>query len=238
MEHLLEVKDLSVSYGVVPALRNISFTVDEGEVVALIGPNGAGKTTTMHTISGLLKPKSGNIIYDGEEIGGVEAHKLVKEGISQVPEGRGIFPILTVADNVNIGAYLRKDKEQIREDREWVYSLFPRLEERRNQIGGTLSGGEQQMLAIARALMARPKLLLLDEPSMGLAPIIVEDIFRIIRQINRERNTTILLVEQNAKMALTASSRAYIMEVGQIVNEGKSADLKKDDQIQKSYLGL
>lgn len=238
MEHLLEVKDLSVSYGVVPALRNISFTVDEGEVVALIGPNGAGKTTTMHTISGLLKPKSGNIMYDGGEIGGVEAHKLVKEGISQVPEGRGIFPILTVADNVNIGAYLRKDKEQIREDREWVYSLFPRLEERRNQIGGTLSGGEQQMLAIARALMARPKLLLLDEPSMGLAPIIVEDIFRIIRQINRERNTTILLVEQNAKMALTASSRAYIMEVGQIVNEGKSADLKKDDQIQKSYLGL
>lgn len=238
MEHLLEVKNLSVSYGVVPALRNISFTVDEGEVVALIGPNGAGKTTTMHTISGLLKPKSGNIMYDGGEIGGVEAHKLVKEGISQVPEGRGIFPILTVADNVNIGAYLRKDKEQIREDREWVYSLFPRLEERRNQIGGTLSGGEQQMLAIARALMARPKLLLLDEPSMGLAPIIVEDIFRIIRQINRERNTTILLVEQNAKMALTASSRAYIMEVGQIVNEGKSADLKKDDQIQKSYLGL
>ena len=238
MEHLLEVKNLSVSYGVVPALRNISFTVDEGEVVALIGPNGAGKTTTMHTISGLLKPKSGNIMYDGGEIGGVEAHKLVKEEISQVPEGRGIFPILTVADNVNIGAYLRKDKEQIREDREWVYSLFPRLEERRNQIGGTLSGGEQQMLAIARALMARPKLLLLDEPSMGLAPIIVEDIFRIIRQINRERNTTILLVEQNAKMALTASSRAYIMEVGQIVNEGKSADLKKDDQIQKSYLGL
>ncbi len=238
MEHLLEVKNLSVSYGVVPALRNISFTVDEGEVVALIGPNGAGKTTTMHTISGLLKPKSGHIAYDGGEIGGTEAHKLVRAGISQVPEGRGIFPILTVADNVNIGAYLRKDKEQILEDREWVYSLFPRLEERRNQIGGTLSGGEQQMLAIARALMARPKLLLLDEPSMGLAPIIVEDIFRIIRQINRERNTTILLVEQNAKMALTASHRAYIMEVGQIVNEGKSADLKKDDQIQKSYLGL
>lgn len=238
MEHLLEVKNLSVSYGVVPALRDISFAVDEGEVVALIGPNGAGKTTTMHTISGLLKPKSGHIMYDGGEISGIEAHKLVKEGISQVPEGRGIFPILTVADNINIGAYLRKDKEQIRQDREWVYSLFPRLEERRNQIGGTLSGGEQQMLAIARALMARPKLLLLDEPSMGLAPIIVEDIFRIIRQINRERNTTILLVEQNAKMALTASNRAYIMEVGQIVNEGKSADLKKDDQIQKSYLGL
>ena len=238
MAHMLEVKDLSVSYGIVPALRGISFTVDEGEIIALIGPNGAGKTTTMHTISGLLKPKEGNILYRGKEIGGIEAHKLVKEGISQVPEGRGIFPILTVAENIELGAYLRKDKTKIEADKAWVYSLFPRLEERRNQIGGTLSGVEQQMLAIARALMADPRLLLLDEPSMGLAPIIVEDIFKIIKQINRERNTTILLVEQNAQMALTASNRAYIVEVGQIVNHGVSKELKKDDRIQKSYLGL
>ena len=238
MEHILEVKNLYVNYGVVPALQNISFAVDEGEIVALIGPNGAGKTTTLHTISGLLKPTSGSIFYNGKEIGGMEAHKLVKESISQVPEGRGIFPILTVAENINLGAYLRKDGEGIRKDREWVYSIFPRLKERMNQVGGTLSGGEQQMLAIGRALMARPKVLLLDEPSMGLAPVIVEDIFKIIKKINRENNTTILLVEQNAQMALTVSNRAYVIEVGVIVNEGNSKDLKKDDQIQKAYLGL
>ncbi len=238
MEHVLEVKDLYVNYGVVPALRNISFTVDEGEIVALIGPNGAGKTTTLHTISGLHRPKSGSILYSGKEIGGSEAHKLVKEGISQVPEGRGIFPVLSVSENINLGAYLRKDAEGIRKDKEWVCSIFPRLKERMNQIGGTLSGGEQQMLAIARALMARPKVLLLDEPSMGLAPVIVEDIFTIIKKINRENGTTILLVEQNAQMALTASHRAYVIEVGEIVNAGCSKDLKKDDQIQKAYLGI
>ena len=238
MEKILEVKDLSVSYGVVPALRDISFHVDEGEVVALIGPNGAGKTTTMHTISKLLKPKSGDILYCGKSIINEEAHKLVAMGISQVPEGRGIFQPLTVAENIEIGAYLRKDKQGIKEDREWVYELFPRLKERMKQISGTLSGGELQMLAMARSLMARPKLLLLDEPSMGLAPVIVEDIFHIIKKINRDQHTTILLVEQNAQMALTASNRAYIIEVGQIVREGISAQLKKDDQIQKSYLGL
>lgn len=238
MGHLLEIRDLSVSYGVVPALQGISFTVDEGEVVALIGPNGAGKTTTMHTISGLLKPKGGQILYNGAEIAGKEAHKLVAQGISQVPEGRGIFPVLTVAENISLGAYLRKDKKEIARDREWVYTLFPRLRERVGQIGGTLSGGEQQMLAIARALMARPKLLLLDEPSMGLAPVIVEDIFKIIKKINRERHTTILLVEQNAQMALTASHRAYVIEVGKIINEGTSKVLKQDDRIRKAYLGL
>lgn len=238
MGSVLEVKDLSVNYGVVPALREISFHVDEGEVVALIGPNGAGKTTTMRTVSGLIKPHSGEIRYCGNQIEGKDAYKLVSDGISQVPEGRGIFPILTVAENIEIGAYLRKDKVAIKEDKEWVYQLFPRLKERMKQISGTLSGGELQMLAMARALMARPKLLLLDEPSMGLAPVIVEDIFHIIKQINKQQHTTILLVEQNAQMALTASNRAYIIEVGQIVREGFSKELKNDDQIQKSYLGL
>lgn len=238
MEHILEIEDLSVSYGVVPALRDISFSVNEGEIVALIGPNGAGKTTTMHTISGLIKPKKGVIKYCGREIAGKEAHKLVAEGISQVPEGRGIFPILTVSENIDLGAYLRKDKAEIKRDKEWVYELFPRLKERMHQVGGTLSGGEQQMLAMARALMARPKLLLLDEPSMGLAPVIVEDIFHIIKRINKEQHTTILLVEQNAQMALTASHRAYVIEVGQIINSGYSKELKKDDKIQKVYLGL
>ena len=238
MGHIIEVKDLSVNYGVVPALDSISFTVDEGEVVAIIGPNGAGKTTTMHTISGLLKPKSGEILYCGEAISGVEAHKLVSKGIAQVPEGRGIFPILSVEENLILGAYLRKDKVEIKKDMEWVYSLFPRLEERKNQVGGTLSGGEQQMLAMGRALMARPKVLLLDEPSMGLAPVIVEDIFNIIKKINKDNKTTILIVEQNAQMALTVSHKAYVMEVGHIVNSGLSKELKKDDNIQKAYLGI
>lgn len=238
MGKILEVKDLSVNYGVVPALRDISFHVDEGEVVALIGPNGAGKTTTMHTISKLNKPKSGEILYCGKSIVNEEPHNLVSMGISQVPEGRGIFQPLTVAENIEIGAYLRKDKEGIKRDKEWVYDLFPRLRERMKQISGTLSGGELQMLAMARALMARPKLLLLDEPSMGLAPVIVEDIFHIIKKINKDQHTTILLVEQNAQMALTASTRAYIIEVGQIIREGSSKELKSDDQIQKSYLGL
>jgi len=238
MGHLLEVKNLSVSYGIVPALQNISFHVDEGEIVALVGPNGAGKTTTLHTISGLTKVKSGSILYSDREITGMEAHKLVKQRISQVPEGRGIFANLTVSDNINLGAYLRNDKSEIKKDREMVYELFPRLKERMMQIGGTLSGGEQQMLAMARALMARPKVLLLDEPSMGLAPVIVESIFRTIKKINRENKTTILLVEQNAQMALTAAHRAYVIEVGKIINSGYCVDLKKDDQIQKAYLGI
>ena len=238
MEHILEVKNLSVNYGIVPALRGVSFTVDPGEIVALIGPNGAGKTTTLHAISRLVKCADGDILYHGKSVKNEESHKLVKLGISQVPEGRGIFPNLTVAENISIGAYLRRDSAGIRSDKEWIYKIFPRLKERLSQIGGTLSGGEQQMLAIARALMARPELLLLDEPSMGLAPIVVEEIFRIIKKINRENNTTILLVEQNAQMALTASNRAYVIEVGQIINEGKSKDLKADDQIRKSYLGI
>ena len=238
MGRILEVKNLSVNYGVVPALKEISFHVDEGETVALIGPNGAGKTTTMHTISGLLKPKSGEIEYCGKNIVGPDTYKLVAAGISQVPEGRGIFPTLTVSENIDIGAYLRNDKNSIKEDKEWVYQLFPRLKERMKQISGTLSGGELQMLAMARALMAKPKLLLLDEPSMGLAPVIVEDVFHIIRQINKEQHTTILLVEQNANMALTAANRAYIIEVGQIIREGNAKDLMKDNEIQKAYLGL
>lgn len=238
MQHVLEVKNLHVSYGAVPALRGISFHVDEGEIVALIGPNGAGKTTAMHAISGLLRRSPGSIFFQGADISATEAHKLVKLGISQVPEGRGIFPNLTVLENLNLGTYLRNDKEQIQWDREWVMDIFPRLRERAGQIAGTLSGGELQMLSIARALMARPKLLLMDEPSMGLAPIVVEEIFRTITRLNRENKTTILLVEQNALMALTVSSRAYVLEVGTIATEGRSDDMKRDESIQKAYLGI
>jgi branched-chain amino acid transport system ATP-binding protein len=238
MDHMLEIERLSVSYGVVPALHGISFYVNEGEIVSLIGPNGAGKTTTLHAISGLLKKNKKSVFYQGADVSSIEAYKLVKKGISQVPEGRGIFTNLTVSENINLGAYLRKDKNGINKDREMVYAIFPRLLERRNQIGGTLSGGELQMLSIGRALMARPKLLLLDEPSMGLAPIIVEEIFRIIRQINTENNTTILLVEQNAQMALAVAHRAYVLEVGNIVNDGLSAELQNDDRIKKAYLGM
>ena len=238
MSAILEVRDLVVSYGIVPAIRNVSFTVNEGEIVALIGPNGAGKTTTLHAISGIKKPVSGSILYRGKNIAGMEPHLIVQEKISQVPEGRGIFPSLSVHENILLGAYLRLDKAEIKKDLKWVFEIFPRLEERINQVGGTLSGGEQQMLAIARALMARPSLLLLDEPSMGLAPVIVEDIFTIIQKINRENNTTILLIEQNAKMALSASHRAYVIEIGDIVNSGYSNDLKSDDKIRKAYLGI
>ena len=238
MSAILEVRDLVVSYGIVPAIRNVSFTVNEGEIVALIGPNGAGKTTTLHAISGIKKPVSGSITYRGKNIAGMEPHLIVKEKISQVPEGRGIFPSLSVHENIILGAYLRRDTAEVKKDLKWVFEIFPRLQERINQIGGTLSGGEQQMLAIARALMARPSVLLLDEPSMGLAPVIVEDIFTIIQKINRENNTTILLVEQNAKMALSASHRAYVIEIGDIVNSGFSKDLKSDDKIRKAYLGI
>jgi branched-chain amino acid transport system ATP-binding protein len=238
MEHLLEINKLSVSYNVVPALHDISFYVDKGEIVSLIGPNGAGKTTTLHSISGLLKRNKKSVFYCGEDISNIEAYKLVKKGVSQVPEGRGIFPNLTVAENIQLGAYVRKDLSGIKKDKEKVYELFPRLLERRSQICATLSGGELQMLSIARALMARPLLLLLDEPSMGLAPIIVDEIFKIIKQINSENNTTILLVEQNAQMALEISDRAYVLEVGNIVNEGPAEELERDDRIRKVYLGL
>jgi branched-chain amino acid transport system ATP-binding protein len=238
MEHVLEVKNLHVNYGAVPALRGISFHVDEGEIVALIGPNGAGKTTTLHAISRLIKGNPDSIFFEGKDITTTEAHKLVKLGISQVPEGRGIFPNLTVMENLSLGTYLRKDRDGIKKDKEWVLDVFPRLQERAGQIAGTLSGGELQMLSIARALMARPKLLLLDEPSMGLAPIVVEEIFKTIKKLNRENRTTILLVEQNAQMALTVSNRAYVLEVGTVLYEGNSCDLKKDENIQKAYLGI
>lgn len=235
---ILEIKDLQVKYGVIPALKGLSFHVDEGEVVALIGANGAGKTTTLHAISSIVPKAGGTITFDGKDITAEKAHKIVGLGISQVQEGRGVFAELTVLENLKVGAYLRKDKDGIEKDLKDVYELFPRLEERKEQPAGTLSGGEQQMLAIGRALMAQPKMLLLDEPSMGLAPVVVEDIFRTIKKLNRERHMTILLVEQNAQMALYAAHRAYVMETGEIVMSGTSKELKSNDDIRKSYLGL
>lgn len=238
MAPMLELKNLQVNYGVVPALKGISAAVNQGEIVALIGPNGAGKTTTLHAISNIVKSNTGSIFLKGNDISAEPAHQIVKQGISQVPEGRGIFPDLTVEENLMLGAYLRKDKEQIKKDAEWVYGILPRLQERRSQYGGTLSGGEQQMLAIARALMAKPEMLLLDEPSMGLAPVIVEEIFRTIKRINRDFGTTILLVEQNAQMALAVANRAYVIEVGEVIMEGTAQELKNNNEIQKSYLGI
>jgi len=235
---MLEINDLKVSYGVIPALKGISFKVDEGEIVALIGANGAGKTTALHTISGLIKPVSGTITFCGEEITDKPAYKIVEMGISHVPEGRGIFPELTVSENLGLGAYLRSDKEEIRKDLEGVYRVFPVLKERLQQSAGTLSGGEQQMLAIGRALMARPKLLLLDEPSMGLAPLVVEEIFRTIKRINKKDSTTILLVEQNAQMALAVSHKAYVLETGEIAVSGTSGELKENDTVRQAYLGV
>lgn len=235
---ILEIKDLQVKYGVIPALKGLSFHVDEGEVVALIGANGAGKTTTLHAISAIVPKAGGSITFDGNDITSEKPHKIVGLGISQVQEGRGVFAELTVLENLKIGAYLRKDKDGIEKDLRDVYELFPRLEERKEQPAGTLSGGEQQMLAIGRALMAQPKMLLLDEPSMGLAPVVVEDIFKTIKKLNRERHMTILLVEQNAQMALYAAHRAYVMETGEIVMSGTSKELKSNDDIRKSYLGL
>lgn len=238
MTPTLELKDLCVNYGVVPALKGISISVNKGEIVALIGPNGAGKTTTLHAISNIVKSNPGSIFLNGEDISNKPAHTIVKKGISQVPEGRGIFPQLTVEENLMLGTYLRKDKIQIKMDVEWIYGIFPRLSERKIQLGGTLSGGEQQMLAIARALMAKPEVLLLDEPSMGLAPVIVEEIFKTIKRVNRDYKTTILLVEQNAQMALAVANRAYVIEVGEIMMEGTADELKRNDEIQKSYLGI
>jgi len=233
---LLEIKNLSVYYGVIQALKDISFEVNEGEIVTLIGANGAGKTTTMHAISGLLQPKSGQIIFDGVEIDKVPAHKIVKLGISQVPERRHVFKELTVYENLLMGAYLEKDKAKIKKDIEYMYSLFPRLEERKNQIAGTLSGGEQQMLAISRALMSHPKVLLLDEPAMGLSPLLVDEVIDIIKKIHAE-GTTILLVEQNAEKALSIADKAYVLETGKIVLSGTGEELKSKDEIKKAYLG-
>jgi branched-chain amino acid transport system ATP-binding protein len=234
----LEIKDLRVHYGKIEAIKGISFVVNQGEIVTLIGANGAGKTTTLKTISGLRKVSSGSILFDGQDISKVPAHERVDLGISQAPEGRGIFPGMTVLENLEIGKFNRKDrKNEMSEDLDRVYHLFPRLKERTSQAGGTLSGGEQQMLAIGRALMARPKVLLLDEPSMGLAPMMIANIFRIITEINTELGTTILLVEQNAQQALQRAHRAYVLETGKVVKEAKASDLLNDPDVRAAYLG-
>lgn len=233
---MLEIKDLQVNYGVITALKGISFEVNEGEVIALIGANGAGKTTTLHAITGLLPAKKGSITFNGVELTKTPAHKIVKMGIAHVPEGRRIFQNLTVLDNLKLGAYTRNDKDGIAEDLKMVYERFPRLAERKSQIAGTLSGGEQQMLAMGRALMSRPKIIVMDEPSMGLSPILVSEIFDIIKSI-RESGTTVLLVEQNAKKALAISDRAYVLETGKIVLSGKASDLINDESVKKAYLG-
>jgi branched-chain amino acid transport system ATP-binding protein len=233
---MLRVENIDVYYGAIQALKGVSISVEEGEIVAVIGANGAGKSTTLKTISGILRPKKGKITYEGRRIDNAKPDKIVQLGISQAPEGRKIFANLTVTENLDMGAYARKDKTKIADDLERVFALFPRLKERRNQRGGTLSGGEQQMLSIARALMARPRLLLMDEPSLGLAPILVEQIFATIRQINSE-GTTILLVEQNASMALQASGRGYVMETGRITMCDKACLLAQNEMVKKAYLG-
>ncbi len=233
---LLEVRDLAVYYGVIKALDGISFEVNEGEVVALIGANGAGKTTTLHTVTGLLPPKSGTVCYRGQEITNLPAHKIVTLGIAHVPEGRRIFQQLSVLENLKMGAYTRKDKKEIAESLEQVYAHFPRLKERKNQVAGTLSGGEQQMLAMGRAMMSRPKLIVMDEPSMGLSPLLVKEVFKIIRDLHKA-GATILLVEQNAQMALSIADRAYVLETGRIVTEGSGQELLQSNEIKKAYLG-
>ncbi len=231
---MFEVRNLSVNYGGIEAVRDISFSVDEGRIVTLIGANGAGKSTTLRTIAGLVRPRSGSIIFDGVDITGKDPTYIVSRGITMVPEGRRIFPDLTVMENLRIGAYLRKDS--IEGDIDWVFSLFPRLKERSWQYGGTLSGGEQQMLAVGRALMSRPMIMMMDEPSLGLAPLVVRDIFSIIREINRQ-GVTILLVEQNANMALQVADTGYVMETGVITLSGRGSDLISDEAVRKAYLG-
>ena len=234
----LEINDLQVFYGKIEAIKGISFHVNQGEIVTLIGANGAGKTTTLKTISGLRPVSGGQIIFDGQDISKVQAHLRTAMGISMAPEGRGIFPGMTVLENLEIGKYFRKDrKNEMAEDLAEVYELFPRLKERASQAGGTLSGGEQQMLAIGRALMSRPKVLLLDEPSMGLAPMMIQNIFNIITRINKELGTTILLVEQNAQQALQRAHRAYVLETGKIVKEAVAKDLLNDPDVKAAYLG-
>jgi branched-chain amino acid transport system ATP-binding protein len=234
---LLELTDMSVHYGRIQALDGISLSVDAGEIVSLIGANGAGKTTTMRAISGIRPISGGSISFDGEDITKLRADLRVVRGISQAPEGRGVFPGMSVLENLDMGAYARKDRKNLAEDFERVFTLFPRLAERKAQMGGTMSGGEQQMLAIGRALMARPRLLLLDEPSMGLAPQFIQQIFRIITEIN-EQGTTILLVEQNAQQALSRANRAYVLETGSIVKTGSGADMLADPSIKEAYLGV
>ena len=234
----LQIRDLHVFYGKIEAIKGISFTVNQGEIVTLIGANGAGKTTTLKTISGLRPVSQGQILFDGQDISKVPAHERTAMGISQAPEGRGIFPGMTVLENLEIGKYFRKErKAEMAEDLAMVYELFPRLKERASQAGGTLSGGEQQMLAIGRALMSRPKVLLLDEPSMGLAPMMIQNIFNIITAINKDLGTTILLVEQNAQQALQRAHRAYVLETGKVVKEAKASDLLNDPAVREAYLG-
>ena len=233
-EAILSIKDLKVNYGGIEAVKGISFDVPEGSIVTLIGANGAGKSSTLRTVAGLVKPKSGTIEFKGENITGKSSIDIVKRGITLVPEGRRIFPDLTVLENLKIGAYLRKD--DLKSDIEWVYSLFPRLKERAWQAGGTLSGGEQQMLAVGRALMSRPKLMMMDEPSLGLAPIVVRDIFKIIREINK-KGVTILLIEQNANMALQTADYAYVLETGRISMSGTGAELLVNEKVKEAYLG-
>jgi branched-chain amino acid transport system ATP-binding protein len=234
---MLEVIDLHTYYGNIHALKGISLTVEKSEIVTLIGGNGAGKTTTLRTITGLIKPSQGQVLLDGEELTGYKAHEVVLKGVAMIPEGRGIFARLSVAENLEMGAYTRINRAQINSDLDRVFTLFPRLKERRKQVAGTLSGGEQQMLAIGRALMAHPRLLLLDEPSMGLAPILVEGIFNTIKEINKE-GTTILLVEQNALMALSIAQRGYVLQTGHIVLEDSCINLQCNELVQKAYLGV
>ena len=233
---MLEVKNLEVYYGVIQAIKGISFEVNEGEVIALIGANGAGKTTTLQTITGMLKPEKGEVIFNGVNISKIPGHKIVPMGMAHVPEGRRVFAQLSVYENLKMGAYTRKDKNEIEESLKMVYKRFPRLEERKNQLAGTLSGGEQQMLAMGRALMSKPKIILMDEPSMGLSPIFVEEIFNIIKEISAG-GTTVLLVEQNAKKALSIANRAYVLETGNIVLSGDAHEMMNNEQIKKAYLG-
>lgn len=233
---MLEVNDIQVAYGVILAIKGVSFHVDKGEVIALIGANGAGKTTILHTISGLITPKSGSVIFEGKDITKIPGHKIVSMGMAHVPEGRRVFAQLTVLENLKMGAYTRKNKDEVQQTLEMVFERFPRLKERQNQLAGTLSGGEQQMLAMGRALMSHPSIILMDEPSMGLSPIFVNEIFDIIQEVSKS-GTTVLLVEQNAKKALSIADRAYVLETGNIVLEGKAADLLENDAIKKAYLG-
>ena len=233
---MLKIKDLHVSYGGIKALRGVDLEVPDGKIVTLIGANGAGKSTTLRTISGLVKAESGSITYDGKELLGLSINKILEQGIAQSPEGRRVFPNLTVLENLKIGAYLRKDRDGIEKDVRWIYELFPRLEERHWQPAGTLSGGEQQMLAVGRALMSRPKLLMMDEPSLGLAPLVVQGIFDIIRAINQQ-GVTVLLIEQNANMALKIADYAYVLETGTITKSGTGAELLADESIKEAYLG-
>ena len=233
---MLSVNNLQVHYGMIQAIKDVSFEVNEGEVIALIGANGAGKTTILHTVSGLLQPTRGSVIFEGQDITKVPAHKIVSLGMAHVPEGRRVFAQLTVLENLKLGAYTRKDKNEMEETLKMIYKRFPRLEERKNQIAGTLSGGEQQMLAMGRALMSHPKIILMDEPSMGLSPIFVEEVFKIIRDISAE-GVTVLLVEQNAKKALNIADRAYVLETGNIILQGDAKKLMNDESVKKAYLG-